>query len=192
MTAERGTELYLQVEQALKDFQKGVFNLKDQQLSTESLLTRGNEALENLVLQIARTEKIQEEVEADLRLLEKFRQAQAKENAVFAGQIKEELSRQRQSTGKALDNLKTDLSLRRRELLGLVEDLGEETRRSLQTLKTEVKDLHKQAVVIKELEAKIQLLESYALRQRNLEGKQKLLFWGYALLLALVIASLFF
>lgn len=192
MTAERGTELYLQVEQALKDFQKGVFNLKDQQLSTESLLTRGNEALENLVLQIARTEKIQEEVEADLRLLEKFRQAQAKENAVFAGQIKEELSRQRQSTGKALDNLKTDLSLRRRELLGLVEDLGEETRRSLQTLKTEVKDLQKQAVVIKELEAKIQLLESYALRQRNLEGKQKLLFWGYALLLALVIASLFF
>lgn len=192
MTAERGTELYLQVEQALKDFQKGVFNLKDQQLSTESLLTRGNEALENLVLQIARTEKIQEEVEADLRLLEKFRQAQAKENAVFAGQIKEELSRQRQSTGKALDNLKTDLSLRRRELLGLVEDLGEETRKSLQTLKTEVKDLQKQAVVIKELEAKIQLLESYALRQRNLEGKQKLLFWGYALLLALVIASLFF
>jgi hypothetical protein len=192
MTAERGTELYLQVEQALKDFQKGVFNLKDQQLSTETLLTRGNEALENLVLQIARTEKIQEEVEADLRLLEKFRQTQAKENAVFASQIKEELSRQRQSTGKALDNLKTDLSLRRRELLGLVEDLGEETGSSLQTLDAKVKDLQKQAVAIKELEVKLQLLENYASRQRNLEGKQKLLFWGYALLLALVIAALFF
>ena len=81
MTAEVGTALYLQVEQALKDFQKGVTRLKSQQVETEALLTKGNEALDNLVLQVARTEKIQAEVESDLRLLEKFRLAQAEENA---------------------------------------------------------------------------------------------------------------
>lgn len=192
MTAEGGTELYLQVEQALKDFQRGVSHLKSQQLTTEALLTRSNEALDNLALQIARTEKIQAEVAEDLRLLEKFRQAQAEENALFAAQVKEELGRQHQAAGKALDNLKTDLSLRRRELLGLVEELREEVRRSLHALNTEVRGIKKQAAVIKELEGKIQLLESYASRQRNLEGKLKLLSWAYALLLGLVAVALLF
>ncbi|HOC06296.1 MAG TPA: hypothetical protein PKN71_03135 [Bacillota bacterium] len=189
MTAEGATELYLQVEQALKDFQKGVANLKSQQRSTEALLTRGNEALENLASQIARTEKIQAEVAEDLRLLEKFRQAQAEENAVFAAQVQEELHRHSQATGKALDNLRTDLSLRRRELLGLLDELREEVSQGRQSL---LGDIRKQGAVISQLEEKIQLLENYASRQRHLEGKQKLLFWGYALLLALLVAAMLF
>lgn len=191
MTAEEGTALYLQVEQALKDFQKGVTRLKAQQIETEALLAKGNEALENLVLQVALTEKIQAEVESDLRLLEKFRLAQADENAQFCSQVKAELNRQSQSAGKILDSLKTEISLRRRELLGLVEDLEKNVQGRLQTLDTEVNGLKNQTAALKELEAKIQLLEAYASRQRALERKQKLLIWGFAALLALVLASLF-
>lgn len=191
MTAEEGTALYLQVEQALKDFQKGVTRLKAQQIETEALLAKGNEALENLVLQVAHTEKIQAEVESDLRLLEKFRLAQADENAQFCSQVKAELNRQSQSAGKILDSLKTEISLRRRELLGLVEDLEKNVQGRLQTLDTEVNGLKNQTAALTQLEAKIQLLEAYASRQRALERKQKLLIWGFAALLALVLASLF-
>lgn len=191
MTAEEGTALYLQVEQALKDFQKGVTRLKAQQIETEALLAKGNEALENLVLQVALTEKIQAEVESDLRLLEKFRLAQADENAQFCSQVKAELNRQSQSAGKILDSLKTEISLRRRELLGLVEDLEKNVQGRLQTLDTEVNGLKNQTAALTQLEAKIQLLEAYASRQRALERKQKLLIWGFAALLALVLASLF-
>lgn len=191
MTAEEGTALYLQVEQALKDFQKGVTRLKNQQVETEALLTKGNEALDNLVLQVVQAEKIQADVESDLRLLEKFRLAQAEENAQFSSQVKAELSRQSQSAGKALDDLKTEISLRRRELLGLVEDLGKNVQGRLHTLDTEVKVLKNQTAALKELEAKIQLLEAYASKQRALERNQKLLFLCFAALLALVLVILF-
>ncbi|MDD4658461.1 MAG: hypothetical protein PHW26_05445 [Eubacteriales bacterium] len=191
MTAEEGTALYLQVEQALKDFQKGVTRLKNQQVETEALLTKGNEALDNLVLQVVQAEKIQADVESDLRLLEKFRLAQAEENAQFSSQVKAELSRQSQSAGKALDDLKTEISLRRRELLGLVEDLGKNVQGRLHTLDTEVKVLKNQTASLKELEAKIQLLEAYASKQRALERNQKLLFLCFAALLALVLVILF-
>lgn len=191
MTAEEGTALYLQVEQALKDFQKGVTRLKNQQVETEALLTKGNEALDNLVLQVVQAEKIQADVESDLRLLEKFRLAQAEENAQFSSQVKAELSRQSQSAGKALDDLKTEISLRRRELLGLVEDLGKNVQGRLHTLDTEVKVLKNQTASLKELEAKIQLLEAYASKQRALERNQRLLFLCFAALLALVLVILF-
>ena len=74
MSQSKGTPLYLQVEEALKDFQLGVGRLKAQQRETDSLLATGNEALENLVLQVACIEKLQDQVESDLRLLERFRQ----------------------------------------------------------------------------------------------------------------------
>lgn len=190
MTAEVGTALYLQVEQALKDFQKGVTRLKSQQVETEALLTKGNEALDNLVLQVARTEKIQAEVESDLRLLEKFRLAQAEENAQFFSQVTTELSRQSQSVGKALDNLKTDISVRRQELLGLVGELRKQIDQRLQALAAEL-DGHKgQTSALKGLEVKIQLLEAYANRQRALERKLKFLGWGFVALLALFLAAM--
>lgn len=190
MTAEVGTALYLQVEQALKDFQKGVTRLKSQQVETEALLTKGNEALDNLVLQVARTEKIQAEVESDLRLLEKFRLAQAEENAQFFSQVTTELSRQSQSVGKALDNLKTDISVRRQELLGLVGELRKQIDQRLQALAAELDGLKGQTSALKGLEVKIQLLEAYANRQRALERKLKFLGWGFVVLLALFLAAM--
>ena len=190
MTAEVGTALYLQVEQALKDFQKGVTRLKSQQVETEALLTKGNEALDNLVLQVARTEKIQAEVESDLRLLEKFRLAQAEENAQFFSQVTTELSRQSQSVGKALDNLKTDISVRRQELLGLVGELRKQIDQRLQALAAELDGLKGQTYALKGLEGKIQLLEAYANRQRALERKLKFLGWGFVVLLALFLAAM--
>ncbi|GEM_PF-1420828 len=190
MTAEVGTALYLQVEQALKDFQKGVTRLKSQQVETEALLTKGNEALDNLVLQVARTEKIQAEVESDLRLLEKFRLAQAEENAQFFSQVTTELSRQSQSVGKALDNLKTDISVRRQELLGLVGELRKQIEQRLQALAAELDGLKGQTSALKGLEVKIQLLEAYANRQRALERKLKFLGWGFVVLLALFLAAM--
>ncbi|MDD3074172.1 MAG: hypothetical protein PHS56_07145 [Eubacteriales bacterium] len=190
MTAEVGTALYLQVEQALKDFQKGVTRLKSQQVETEALLTKGNEALDNLVLQVARTEKIQAEVESDLRLLEKFRLAQAEENAQFFSQVTTELSRQSQSVGKALDNLKTDISVRRQELLGLVGELRKQIDQRLQALAAELDGLKGQTSALKGLEGKIQLLEAYANRQRALERKLKFLGWGFVVLLALFLAAM--
>ncbi len=190
MTAEVGTALYLQVEQALKDFQKGVTRLKSQQVETEALLTKGNEALDNLVLQVARTEKIQAEVESDLRLLEKFRLAQAEENAQFFSQVTTELSRQSQSVGKALDNLKTDISVRRQELLGLVGELRKQIDQRLQALTAELDGLKGQTSALKGLEVKIQLLEAYANRQRALERKLKFLGWGFVVLLALFLAAM--
>ncbi|HBI57112.1 MAG TPA: hypothetical protein DG577_07065 [Firmicutes bacterium] len=190
MTAEVGTALYLQVEQALKDFQKGVTRLKSQQVETEALLTKGNEALDNLVLQVARTEKIQAEVESDLRLLEKFRLAQAEENAQFFSQVTTELSRQSQSVGKALDNLKTDISVRRQELLGLVGELRKQIDQRLQALTAELDGLKGQTSALKGLEVKIQSLEAYANRQRALERKLKFLGWGFVVLLALFLAAM--
>ena len=190
MTAEVGTALYLQVEQALKDFQKGVTRLKSQQVETEALLTKGNEALDNLVLQVARTEKIQAEVESDLRLLEKFRLAQAEENAQFFSQVTTELSRQSQSVGKALDNLKTDISVRRQELLGLVGELRKQIEQRLQALAAELDGLKGQTSALKGLEVKIQSLEAYANRQRALERKLKFLGWGFVVLLALFLAAM--
>ncbi len=164
--------------------------LKSQQVETEALLTKGNEALDNLVLQVARTEKIQAEVESDLRLLEKFRLAQAEENAQFFSQVTTELSRQSQSVGKALDNLKTDISVRRQELLGLVGELRKQIDQRLQALAAELDGLKGQTYALKGLEGKIQLLEAYANRQRALERKLKFLGWGFVVLLALFLAAM--
>jgi septation ring formation regulator EzrA len=188
MTAD-GTALYLQVEQALKDFQKGVTRLKAQQAETETLLSNGNEALENLVRQVAHTEKMQSQVESDLRLLERFRESQAEENSRFCSQIEAEQNRQKQIAEKNLADVRTDLSVRRQELLGLIGDLKQNVEGRLRQIDTGMDKL--KAAVLKELAAEVQYLEEIcASRQRLLERKLHFLSWGFAVLAALLLASL--
>lgn len=183
-----GTDLYLQVEQALNDFQQGVTRLKAQQAETETLLSNGNEALENLVRQVALTEKMQSQVESDLRLLERFRISQAEENARFCSQMGAELNRQKQIAEKNLANVKTDLSIRRQELLGLIGDLQKNIEGRLRQIDTELDSLKAAG---KELAAEVQLLEeTWASRHRLLERKLNYLYWGFAALAALLFASL--
>ncbi len=126
MSQSKGTPLYLQVEEALKDFQLGVGRLKAQQRETDSLLATGNEALENLVLQVACIEKLQDQVESDLRLLERFRQNTAQENDQLRQQILAEFSEHQEQIRGRVDNLKTDFGVRRQEILGLIRDLRQE------------------------------------------------------------------
>lgn len=126
MSQNKGAPLYLQVEEALKEFQSGVNRLKAQQSETDSLLASGNEALENLVRQIARTEKLQEQVESDLRLLERFRQRTAQETDQLRQQVLAELNEHQEQIKGRVDNLKTDFSVRRQEILGLIQDLRKE------------------------------------------------------------------
>jgi chromosome segregation ATPase len=120
--------LYLQVEEALKDFQSGVSRLKAQQRETESLIASGNQALENLVLQVARIEKMREQVEGDLRLLERFREQIDGEMSEFRQQVLAEFNQHQEQTDSRVDNLKTDLSVRRHELLGLIRDLRQQVK----------------------------------------------------------------
>lgn len=184
-----GTALYLQVEQALKDFQKGVTRLKAQQAETETLLSNGNEALENLVRQVAHTEKMQSQVESDLRLLERFRISQAEENAQFCSQMEAELNRQKQIAEKNLANVKADLSIRRQELLGLIGDLQQNVEGRLRQIDTGMDNL--KAAFLKELASELQLLEeTWASRHRLLERKLNYLYWGFAALAVLLLASL--
>lgn len=128
MSESKGMPLYLQVEEALKDFQTGVSRLKAQQRETESLISSGNQALENLVLQVARIEKMREQVESDLRLLERFREQIDGEMSEFRQQVLAEFNQHQEQTYIRVDNLKTDLSVRRQELLGLIRDLRQELR----------------------------------------------------------------
>lgn len=126
MVTSNETPLYLQVEEALKDFQSGVTRLKSQQAETENLLAEGNQALENLVLQVARIEKLQEQVESDLRLLERLREKTVQEISALHQRVLTDASAHEVRTKKSIDNLRTDLSVRRQEALGLIRDLRQD------------------------------------------------------------------
>jgi len=122
MSTNSGTPLYLEVEAALKDFKTGVSSLREQQAKTETLLAQGGEALDTLVQQMARVDSLKEDVESDLRLLEKYKGSLDKKVTAAQQQFLEELEEYQQTTRKSMDNVKTDLSLRRKELLGLIQE----------------------------------------------------------------------
>jgi adenylate kinase family enzyme len=125
MSDNNGTTLYLQVEEALAEFKKGVAKLRSQQTLTDTILTQSSQALDNLLLQIARGDCLKEEVEADLRLAESFREAISQKTAEVHNQILNDLQESKSRTDKALNNLKLDLSVRRQELLGMIQELGQ-------------------------------------------------------------------
>lgn len=126
MSENRGTGLYLKVEEALQDFQAGVARLKSQQEDTDSLLSKGNQALEDLALQIAQIDSMQEHVESDLRLLERFRENAKEEIGALRHQSLSELAKHQAQTLTRINNLKTDFSVRRQEILALINDLSQE------------------------------------------------------------------
>lgn len=129
MHSSEGVSLYLQVDTALKEFQTGVARLKEQQARTDSLLAQGNHALENLVRQIAGLEEMKKQAEEKLSLLEACRQSIGAEMAGFRTQLQARLEEQEQMYRNALSSLKADCSLRRQELLGLVQELQGQARR---------------------------------------------------------------
>jgi DNA repair exonuclease SbcCD ATPase subunit len=192
MIDEKGTALYLQVEQALKDFQTGVARLKSQQAETEELLAKGDAALETLVRQVTAVELVEREVQSCLDQLEKQGRALAEENDRFADWVEDQLGQARQSLEKVAQGLRTEMHFRRRELEGTVTDhLGRAGAR-MDGLERDLLALAASVRGLKELENKICLLEAWAGRQRTLERRQKYLAWAYALLLTLFLAAQLF
>lgn len=136
----KGTPLYLQVEEALEAFKTGITRLRDQQSQTDSLLAKGNEALDNLMEQVTRIDRMQEDVETDLRLMERFRENAEKERSKFQEQVLRDISQHQEQTKEALGNIRTDLSVRRQELLGMIRDLDANIRASQENSQTLAKE----------------------------------------------------
>ena len=178
MATEGGTALYMAVEQALKDFQIRVTTLKSQQAETESLLTKGEEALKHLVILMAQTEKVQAQAQSDLRLLEAARQTLAKENGHFHAQVKTELQSQHQKTEKTVENIWKELASHRLELLEAIKVTEEQSRKQLLALSAK-------------LNASLDDLLAVSVKQRTMERRQGYLYWGLVALIAILSASRF-
>lgn len=185
----KGTHLYLQVEEALEAFKSGVGILRDQQTQTDTLLSRGNEALDNLVQQVARIDKMQEEVEMDLRLMERFREKADQEFTLLHQKVLTDVNEHNEQTKNALDNLKADLSIRRQELLGLIQDLGakfrqlQENSRNSEKKLTDFIKVHQDDMrsAIAEMDTKVCTFAGYceelAARVHSVEKKNRFLLW---------------
>lgn len=202
MSVNNGTSLYLQVEEALHEFKTGVTRLRDQQAQTDALLARGNEALDNLVHQVSRVDKMQEDVEADLRLLERFRENMDSEFSRLHTAIRTDMTQQEQQTRQALDNIKTDLSVRRQELLGLIRDLRQglvnlekDNRETLTGLSGQIQVQKSSGdKLAADLDTRFKGIAAWhsdlTARIISLESKQKYLVWAMAGLGTLAAAAL--
>jgi len=156
MNPSSGTPLYLQVEEALGEFKTGVTKLRAQQAQTDTLLSKGDQALENLVHQISRVDSLKSDVESDLRLMEQFRETIAKEARELQNRIHTDFSEHELQTSEALSNLKTDFSVRRQELLGLIQAV----RHSTETVEQSYKDI--KAEMVQNLIAQEKAMEGMA------------------------------
>lgn len=202
MSVNNGTSLYLQVEEALHEFKTGVTRLRDQQAQTDALLARGNEALDNLVHQVSRVDKMQEDVEADLRLLERFRENMDSEFSRLHTAIRTDMTQQEQQTRQALDNIKSDLSVRRQELLGLIRDLRQglvnlekDNRETLTGLSGQIQVQKSSGdKLAADLDTRFKGIAAWhsdlTARIISLESKQKYLVWAMAGLGTLAAAAL--
>jgi chromosome segregation ATPase len=130
MTASSGTPLYVQVEDAIKEFKTSVQKLRDQQSQTDGMLVRGTEALGNMVNQVALMDKLKEEVERELHLMEQYRST-----------ISQDYAEQQAQVDRAVANLKTTIDIRRQEMLGMVRELRQAQQKSEQDLNQKLADL---------------------------------------------------
>lgn len=177
MTANEGTTLYLQVEQALKDFQTGVTKLQSQQAETEILRLKNDEALKQLVGLLAQAENVRAQLEAKVRLLAEFRLALTQENAEFTNSTKAEIKRLREDESKARASLQTEVECRQQQLTGQVKRIESATQSELQGMQAT-------------LNYSLEQLEQWASRQRSSERKQKITLWAIGGLLLLVVVSM--